>query len=400
MVATRRLSDGVGFSRTWFLPGARHRARSARRRATEDQVREAWARRFPSSGLPASDRRAAEGLTREFLGPIDPARSTIVWAEDPVEARLAHLALRGEGRGWSPAAMPAAFEHGFPAAIRQLHCARPPRWLRRHGEVEWTDLGHRLADLRAAAAGVDEALRTQMVARLSASRGPGRPLQSPPLPDLLTSRLAVRDTRDFLCREMLRALWADWIDGPGVPACLDPRLGRVLEQVDGLTVFPHLVLLVARPVLVRFDSSLALHADLGPALRYSRGLRVFAWHGALLPRDLAEQTAELSPGRISAVADPALRLALKQRAGAGPYLRRVEIRALDAEVRAANPSDPGSEPVFCGLVEDVDGDRWFVARDGSSADEHYLPVPPSVGSCREADDYLSGVPGLRIVAQA
>jgi hypothetical protein len=400
----------VGFLRSSFLPGGRLRSRSARLRAAERWVREAWARRFPSGGCPSRDRGAAEDLVREWLGGSDRSRPTLLWAADPVEARIARLALRVQGRCWPADALPAAFDHGFRAAVDQLG-VRVPRALRRHGDAEWAELRHRLADLRSAAAGVDEALRTQLVAVLASPHRvacllerlqvrAGRELQLPPLPYLLTRRLSVRDTRDFLCREMLRALWSEWIGRPSVPSCLDPRLGRVLELVDGLTVFSDLTLLVARPALVRFDSSLSLHADHGPALGYPGGIRVFAWHGVVLPRELAEEPAELSPWRISAVADPAVRLALKQRVGVGRYLRRVEIRALDAEVRAAIGCDSDTAPVFCGLVEDADGDRWFVARDGTTIDEHFMPVPPSTGSCSEADDFLSGVPGLHIVAQA
>ena len=175
----------------------------------------------------------------------------------------------------------------------------------------------------------------------------------------------------------------------GRTPALSGRAGRALlalhELVDSVWELPGCVVLVpqAKRIALR---AMQVHATDGPAIDYGPALRCFALEGVIVPHDAIEQP-ETIPELLRNEPWPTNRIPMKRHYGVRRYLERGCVLR-DQDVRGVAPG-ADSPILFRSLCEDIDGDVWLVANDGSTAESHCMALPPKTRSVAEAASYLA-----------
>ena len=157
--------------------------------------------------------------------------------------------------------------------------------------------------------------------------------------------------------------------------------------LDGLAVVSE------RPLVALTDDRGRLHAERGPAVAWSDGLEVWAWHGVLVDRDVVMTPESITVQAIDAERNIERRRVLIERFGEERLVREGGAKLADEDEtgrlwrREMPMSWPRDEAVV--MVEVVNSTP---EPDGSRR-TYFLRVPPTTATAREAVAWTFGLPG-------
>jgi hypothetical protein len=176
------------------------------------------------------------------------------------------------------------------------------------------------------------------------------------------------------------------------------RLANALAHVDGLHLYRNLAIAVEPPRKLLFGRDGRLHSTSGPAIEHPSGL--CGWHleGTAVP-ELVVENPERIPAAMFGMSREA-RIAAKRHYGVAQYLEQRGHLVLDASLGVLAPTNAGHGCVVGQVIQDVDGDHWYVANDGTSDRLYHMPIPISIRNCADAAAFLAGSRrAVQIVAQ-
>ncbi|MEV4011605.1 DUF6745 domain-containing protein [Nonomuraea angiospora] len=164
-------------------------------------------------------------------------------------------------------------------------------------------------------------------------------------------------------------------------------LKRAAERTGWWWPFERLAIVTERPVELHLDDVGRLHRAVGPALSYSDGFALHAWHGMPVPADFGAAMRELTVERIREEENAELRRAMLEHFGLDRYLAESGARPVHSDETGVlwrvELSD--DEPLV--MVEVVNSTP---EPDGTSR-TYFLRVPPWVQRARQGVAWTFGV---------
>lgn len=138
---------------------------------------------------------------------------------------------------------------------------------------------------------------------------------------------------------------------------------------------------------VTFDDRGRAHSEVGPALEFPDGYKLFAWHGVVVPQDVIEQPETINVERIESERNAEVRRVLIERFGAERFILESGAYLMDADYcgNLYSKSLSGDEPLV--MVEVTNS----TAEPDGTLKRYYLRVPPEVTSAREAVAWTFGM---------
>ena len=157
--------------------------------------------------------------------------------------------------------------------------------------------------------------------------------------------------------------------------------------LDGLAIVSE------RPLVARADDRGRLHGELGPALAWSDGLEVWAWHGVQVDAQVVMHPDSITVASIDAERNIERRRVLIERFGEERLVREGGAKLADEDDtgrlwRREMPSSwPRDEDVV--VVEVVNS----TPEPDGTRKTYFLRVPPTTRTAREAVAWTFGLPG-------
>jgi hypothetical protein len=173
-------------------------------------------------------------------------------------------------------------------------------------------------------------------------------------------------------------------------------LGELRASTGVTLVFGGAVHILERPLALRLDEQLRLHAEQGPALAYVDGTEAWALHGVVVPKHVVTEPERITVADIEAQRNAEVRRVMIERFGVERFVRegRAELVNSDEtgrlwrwQQRWAGPGSRAWEPVV--MVEVVNATAEL---DGTFR-TYFLRVPPNTRTAREAVAWTFGLEG-------
>lgn len=143
-----------------------------------------------------------------------------------------------------------------------------------------------------------------------------------------------------------------------------------------------------------WDAAWRLHREDGPAVHFTDGYQLWAWHGVMITEQVILHPDTITSEMIRAEKNAEVRRVLIERMGPGKYLKECKAKLIDMDSLTLEGSAPRA------LMEDDQGERWLVGTDGSTARVYTMAVPREAKACREAHQMISGFDETRLIAEA
>lgn len=159
-------------------------------------------------------------------------------------------------------------------------------------------------------------------------------------------------------------------------------LDALMDTLDGFGFWlcDDVVVAVDRPLELHVDPSGRLHCMDGPAVRWADGTEFYFVQGVSLPADCVKNPLSITLQQIRSENNQETRRALILVYGTPRYLRDIGAKLIDKSRLERLFSLP-------------DGTRMLLCRDGSTDRSAYsLALPPTVNNCKQAQEFLYGVP--------
>ncbi|WP_067828724.1 DUF6745 domain-containing protein [Nocardia inohanensis] len=327
-----------------------------------------------------ADRAAAEAAAREAYASAGlPAPARFVWVQSPLAAVQAVRELDRPGRSVRDAVRTRPWAAERQRVYGELGVAG---WAER-----WNSTGAQLWDnTRALADRIRAAVVDQLVG---------------PDPDVLAEadiELEIdHDARkDYVATASeVRGVLLDAVLGQHDAAWLSvfddsPRLAGlagVARNAHWWWPFEHAVVCCERPEQLSRDEAGRLHGADGPALRYTDGFALHAWHGMTVPADFLTELAALTPERIRAEDNAELRRVMLEHFGYDRYLAESNAEPVHRDETGIlwRIPLPGDEDVV--MVEVVNS----TPEPDGSFNTYWLRVPPDTGTAKEGVAWTFGL---------
>lgn len=153
----------------------------------------------------------------------------------------------------------------------------------------------------------------------------------------------------------------------------------IAENAGWWWPFEELAIVTERPETILVDEAGELHCETGPAVEYSDGFRVWAWHGFTVDKRVIEKEVTLED--IQKEENVEIRRILTERYGEQKYLLDSGAEVIDMDSDEHN----GTRALM-----QMDQRRWLVVADPSTGRTYSMEVPSNTNSCISANEYLSG----------
>ncbi|MDP4511097.1 DUF6745 domain-containing protein [Nonomuraea turcica] len=164
-------------------------------------------------------------------------------------------------------------------------------------------------------------------------------------------------------------------------------LKRVAECAGWWWPYERVAIITERPVELHLDELARLHRADGPAMSYSDGFALHAWHGMPVPAEFGASMRDLTPERIRNEDNAELRRVMLEHFGYDRYLAESGARPLHRDETGVLwcIDLPGDESIT--MVEVVNSTP---EPDGTSR-TYFLRVPPWVQRAREGVAWTFGI---------
>ncbi|MGV9381002.1 DUF6745 domain-containing protein [Nonomuraea sp. NPDC003707] len=164
-------------------------------------------------------------------------------------------------------------------------------------------------------------------------------------------------------------------------------LKRTAERTGWWWPFERLAIVTERPAELHLDEVGRLHRAVGPALSYSDGFALHAWHGMPVPADFGAAMRELTVERIREEENAELRRAMLEHFGLDRYLAESGAKPVHSDETGVLWRVELSDDEPLAMVEVVNSTP---EPDGTSR-TYFLRVPPWVERAREGVAWTFGV---------
>lgn len=151
-----------------------------------------------------------------------------------------------------------------------------------------------------------------------------------------------------------------------------------------------------RPAVLHVDAQRRLHAEEGPAMRFSDGYALWAWHGVRVSQQTIEQPISLDVATIQAEPNTERRRIMIERWGWEQYLEQTGATLRDVD------TEPAGAPGLRGLYRGTDGHdvlQVLVCCCASTGRTYALQVPPEIDTCQQAAAWLAGTRKLTLLVR-
>ena len=156
------------------------------------------------------------------------------------------------------------------------------------------------------------------------------------------------------------------------------------ESCSWWMAYDGLCIISDRPRTLAFDAERRLHSETGPAIAFSDGWGVHAWHGQRIPANWIDDKASLTAKVALTWPNIEQRRAACEILGWNAVLTELKAKTID--------KDP--EPEIGELVEvtipDVGKERFLRVRCGTGR-QFALPVPPDMKTALQANAWTYGI---------
>ena len=141
-----------------------------------------------------------------------------------------------------------------------------------------------------------------------------------------------------------------------------------------------------RPSVVHTDAQYRLHCEDGPAMAFTDGYGLWAWHGVRISQAVIETPEALTVEQIHAERNAERRRIMIERWGWERYLDATNAALRDID------TEPAGAAGLRGLYQCDDGQQSMqilVCCCASTGRTYHLEVPPEVETCRQATNWLA-----------
>ena len=144
-----------------------------------------------------------------------------------------------------------------------------------------------------------------------------------------------------------------------------------------------------------------LHCEDGPALTFPDGWSIYAIHGVRVPEQVIMAPETLTTKQIQDEQNAEVKRIMRERYGDMKYLRDIGAKIIDTDARDVSVVDIcEGRATSRALIEDDEGNRFLIGKDGSSERIYVMQVPNDTTTCQGAHESLSGFDESRIVSQS
>lgn len=160
--------------------------------------------------------------------------------------------------------------------------------------------------------------------------------------------------------------------------CADLQgLMELAKHTGWVSFYDEMVVFQDRPEYIKFDDRGVLHCETGPAIRFSDGYSLYAWHGVVIPEDWIEKRAELTPQVALGWENIEQRRCACEIVGWAKILRDLNAKVIDSD----------DDPMIGNLVEvdipEIGPERFLQVLCGTGR-TFAIPVPPTMRTALEA----------------
>jgi hypothetical protein len=330
-------------------------------------------------------RGPTERAVRLLFETVGLPRPTIDWTVSPVTgARAVHRFLHRDGEDWDLSRV--GYWPGPEPRIGELRVALAEIFESGLSPVARNKVGAILRwPLRRLLVPLHEWLQREVARRLDGPMPTGPSVQMPAWPaqwhHAFFSGGTFFDVVEIAAHDCARRLGVPYGD-------LSPVLDAFIELGSCGYWWPYrdLTVLSSGPTTVRLDEQGRLHAADGPAIAFGPALRLYAWHGTMVPRRVVDGRL-LDVHRILHERNAELRRMMIERYGLARFRREAGAECLHQDHWGTlwRVPVPGAEPVV--TVEVVDSTP---APDGARR-RYELRVPPDARTALEAVAWTFGL---------
>ena len=158
---------------------------------------------------------------------------------------------------------------------------------------------------------------------------------------------------------------------------------RIAVQCEWWWPYENIVVASERPTGVRWDDQRRLHCETGPAIRYSDGYELFAWHGVRIPPEWVADKA-ITPEDALRWPNMEQRRAACEILGWDLILDRLGGRTIDRD------ADPQVGELIRVNIPDI-GEEQFLRVTCGTGRRFALPVPPNMTTALQANAWTYGL---------
>lgn len=129
------------------------------------------------------------------------------------------------------------------------------------------------------------------------------------------------------------------------------------------------------PTVISQDAEGRLHAESGPALAYSDGTEVYAWHDVNVPKDVILNPKGITTAQIDGEQNAEIRRVMIERYGQERYIKDSDLKPVQEDEAGMlfRKELPGDEPLVMVRVIDT-----------TTGKPYFLRVPPEMTTAKEA----------------
>ena len=208
-------------------------------------------------------------------------------------------------------------------------------------------------------------------------------------------RGAKNKSKKYILKEMSfgnhDAFWLSYYDYfinvVGVKKCekLLPSI-ELANHCGWISFYDTDVIVQERPSAIRFDDQRRIHSEVGPAIEYSDGFAIYAWHGVVIPAEWIVNRKELAAKTALTWVNMEQRRSACEIVGWARILRELNATVIDSD-----------EDLMIGTLIEVNipdlGKEQFLKVLCGTGREFAIPVPPTVKTALEANAWTFNLDG-------
>lgn len=170
-------------------------------------------------------------------------------------------------------------------------------------------------------------------------------------------------------------------------------VGLDVSPIDGIrelakhcgwaSFYETLVVFQDRPDTIKFDNENRLHCENGPAIHYSDGYSVYAWHGVKIPGEWISDPKSLTPTKALRWENIEQRRCAFEILGWANILNSLDTKIIDEDV------DPEIGTLIEVDIPEIGKEKFIRVRCGTGR-EFAIPVPPEMKTALEANAWTYG----------
>jgi hypothetical protein len=160
-------------------------------------------------------------------------------------------------------------------------------------------------------------------------------------------------------------------------------LFELAKHSGWLNVYDDTVVFQDRPEFFKFDDRNRLHCPDGPAIRFSDGVSIYAWHGTTIPADWIEKPGFLTAAMALGVQNTEQRRCACEILGWNTILKELNAVVIDED------EDPEIGTLLEVDIPEIGKEKFLRAQCGTKR-EFAMPVPPEMKTALEANAWTFG----------